>query len=120
MQWLVAGYGVLAILAVSFAALLTLQTWEHRRFSRSRTRHPSREPPRGRIALLVPCKGADVDLESNLRPLFEQDHENYEMIFVVESFQDAAWHTIHRLISQYPGHQAKLIDAAIHLPLSPN
>ena len=86
MQWLVAGYGVLAILAVSFAALLTLQTWEHRRFSRSRTRHPSREPPRGRIALLVPCKGADVDLESNLRPLFEQDHENYEMIFVVEKF----------------------------------
>ncbi len=113
MQWLVTLYAVLTTLAVGFAALLTLQTWEHRRFARSRSKHPNRRPPRGRIALFVPCKGADVDLESNLRPLFEQDHGNYELIFAVESLNDAACHTIHRLIAQYPGHHAKLIDAGI-------
>jgi hypothetical protein len=80
---------------------------------RSRIRNPSIAPCRARAALLVPCKGADPELEANLRPLFEQDHGNYELIMVVESAADAACSIIHRLIGQYPQHQARLVVAGL-------
>jgi len=111
MEWLVAGYYALAALAVGVAALLTIQTWEHRRYARSRARHRVGGKSKGLIALLVPCKGADADLESNLRPLFEQDYEPYELVFAVEGLDDPACRAIQRLMAQYPGLPAQLVTA---------
>lgn len=115
MGWLVVGYWTLSALAISGAALLTLQTWEHRRFVRSRTSSFQANPvsPPGRIALVTACKGADADLEGNLRPLFEQDYDDYELIFSVESHDDAACQTIHKLILRYPGRQVRLVVAGL-------
>ena len=111
MEWLPIGFWTLAALAVASAALLTMQTWEHRRYARSRVGHLNPNAPRGHAAIFVPCKGADVDLENNLRPLFEQNYDSYELVFVVESPQDPASRVIQRLLLQYPGQRAKLILA---------
>ncbi len=113
MDWLMVGYWTLSALAVLAGALLTLQTYEHRRFVRSRmaASNTMNITSSGRVALVTACKGADADLEGNLRPLFEQDYEDYELIFSVESHDDAACDTIQRLILAYPGRQVRLVVA---------
>jgi ceramide glucosyltransferase len=115
MDWLVVGYWALSVFVIGAAALLTLQTWEHFRFVRGRAVSFSACPAGyyGPIALVVACKGVDVDLEGNLRPLFEQDYENYELIFSVESGDDPACPTIRKLMAQYPGFVARLVVAGI-------
>ena len=37
------------------------------------------------MRLLAPCKGVDLGLAENLRPLLEQDYPNYEVVFLVEA-----------------------------------
>jgi ceramide glucosyltransferase len=91
--WLVVAAG-----ALLQAVLLTLQTYEHRRFARSRLRNVRTAPMNARVRLLAPCKGIDVGLAENLRPLLEQDYTNYEVVFLVESADDPACETIGRLI----------------------
>ena len=72
------------------AGLLTFQTFEHRRSRAAAYAARSGAHPHRHVALFVPCKGSDADLEANLRPLFEQDHASYELVFVVESDDDPA------------------------------
>ncbi len=113
MVWLPVGYWVLAVVVIGVAVLLTAQATEHRRYARSRSRNVFYKSPVEHVALFVPCKGTDVDSEGNLRALFEQDHENYELVFIVESVEDQAHELIVRLISEYPARQAKLIVAGM-------
>jgi ceramide glucosyltransferase len=46
---------------------------------------------RPRTALIVPCKGIDARFTSNMRSFFEQDYENYHLLFVVEDESDLAY-----------------------------
>lgn len=108
MLWI---YGLIMTAAVIQAVLLALQSWEHRRYSRARLGDVARQPAWGRVCLICPCKGVDVALEDNLRRLFEQDHDDYEIRFVVESPLDPACGVIERLIGEYPGVAAKLVIA---------
>ncbi|MBS0209022.1 MAG: glycosyltransferase [Planctomycetes bacterium] len=98
-------------LAVGQAALLTAQTWEHLRFAIGRFRKPLGRRPRGRVLVVAPCRGMDVGLRDNLRPLFEQDHPDYQVRFVVESSCDPAADVIRRLIAEYAEVDAELIIA---------
>jgi len=102
-----------AAIVLGVAALMTLQAAEHIRYARSRARRVYPKPPSDRVALFVPCKGNDADLEANLRPFFEQDHQAYELIFIVECVDDDAHDTIERLIRQYPARQARLVIAGL-------
>lgn len=113
MDWITIAYWASAAGAAIFALLLSWQSFEHRRFCRSRSRHRPKQGQGDRIALFVPCKGSDIDLDANLRPLFEQDHGNYEITFIVESERDPACETIRRVIAEYPGTQARLVVAGI-------
>lgn len=88
----------LAAVALGQAALLGLQTYEHRRFARSRLRNPRTAPSLRRVRLVAPCKGLDLGLDENLRPLLAQDYPNYEVVFVVESPDDPACATIQNLM----------------------
>ena len=63
--------------------------------------------------LLVPCKGNDADLVTNLRAMLEQDHADYEVVFVVESVDDGAYEPIRSLIAQYTHRQARLVVAGL-------
>jgi hypothetical protein len=94
----------LALLGVAIVQtlLMTLQAHENRRFARSRLSKPAELRPRSpRVALFVPCKGMDLELEDNLRPLFEQDYPDYAIRFVVEAADDPACGVIDRLIGEY-------------------
>jgi ceramide glucosyltransferase len=55
-----------------------------------------------RVVLFSPCKGIDLGFKDNLRPLFCQDYDNYELVFIVESDRDPACPIILKLIAEYP------------------
>ena len=71
-------YLALAAAVLLQTALLALQTWEHRRFSRSRMRRIDAHQPYGRAIVFCPCRGVDLGLESNLRAILDQDYDDYE------------------------------------------
>lgn len=108
--WLVA-YWVLAGLAIVHAAIAVLQTWEHRRFARSRLRLLRNCRPTGRAMVYAPCKGVDVGLEENLRRLFRQDYDDYEITFIVQSNSDPACEPIRRLMAEHPEIPSHLVVA---------
>lgn len=44
-----------------------------------------------KTALIVPCKGLDLDFERNIGSLFAQEYDNYLLWFVVEAQDDPAY-----------------------------
>jgi cellulose synthase/poly-beta-1,6-N-acetylglucosamine synthase-like glycosyltransferase len=108
--WL-AAYLVLLLSAVAQALLLGLHTWEHRRYARSCIRRVGSLGARGHVAMFAPCKGLDVDLEENLRGLFRQDYDDYELVFIVESEEDAACPAIRRVMAEHPSVPSRLVVA---------
>ena len=113
MDWFVTLYWTGVAAAATVSLLLTSQAFEHRRFARSRSQRPPDDFRHRQVALFVPCKGADVDLEANLRALFEQSYDNYEIVFAVESEDDPACRTIRRVMDQYPDTPSRLVVAGI-------
>lgn len=53
-----------------------------------------------KAVVIVPCKGLEHDFEENIRPLFNQDYRDYEIIFVTESESDPAHAALSRMIRQ--------------------
>jgi hypothetical protein len=113
MSWFQAAYWTVGGACLSIALLLLLQTLEHCRYARSRGRRIGRKAPDDAVALFVPCKGNDSDLEANLRPMFAQDHPNYELAFIVESLTDDAYTPIQRLIAEHPNQRARIVVAGL-------
>ncbi|MBN1591245.1 MAG: glycosyltransferase [Pirellulales bacterium] len=111
--------GLLLLIALSFLAVLALlhtflmgvQTWEHRRFARSRLLNVDRCRPTGRAMVFIPCKGIDVGLEENLSRFFHQDYDNYEITFIVESPWDPACKPIAQAMADHPHRVSHLVVA---------
>ncbi len=87
--WLLIYCGFTGFVVIQ-VCLLLLQSWEHRRFARSRLRGYVKAGASGRAWVFVPCKGHDLDLRTNLGRLLQQDYENYEVVFIVEDLADPA------------------------------
>jgi cellulose synthase/poly-beta-1,6-N-acetylglucosamine synthase-like glycosyltransferase len=104
-------YWIGAGIALVQSLLLALQTWEHRRFARSSMRNLDHHQPTGRVLLCAPCKGHDLNLEDNLRSLLEQDYDDYEVSFIVESADDPACAVIRRVMAAHPWMSSRLIVA---------
>jgi cellulose synthase/poly-beta-1,6-N-acetylglucosamine synthase-like glycosyltransferase len=104
-------YLVLAGAVIVESLLLALQTWEHCRYVRSCIRGRYRHCPTGHVALFAPCKGLDIDIENNLRAVLEQDYDDYEVNFIVESTDDPAYQAIRLAIAEHPNVPARLIIA---------
>lgn len=104
-------YLALAVAAIVQAFLLALQTWEHRRFARSRMRELDKPHPQGRAAVFCPCKGLDVGLENNLRAILRQDYEDYEVVFIVESEDDPSCPLLRRMMAEHPRVATRLVVA---------
>jgi ceramide glucosyltransferase len=102
--WTIGGIGLCQ------AVLLLFHAAEHRRFHRSRlqSKLPTFANPL-RVTLFVPCKGLDLNLESNLRALFEQEYPRYELCFAVERATDAACEVIQRLRAEYPNVPCRIV-----------
>ncbi|MEK6236227.1 MAG: glycosyltransferase, partial [Planctomycetales bacterium] len=100
--------------AALFQALIGLYlAWDHYHHTHARYTRNQFPENGARAALLSPCKGRDVKLEENLLALLEQDHPNFEVIFVVESEQDPACPVIRDVINRRPRTKAKLVVAGI-------
>ena len=110
MVWFV-GFLVLAGLAILQTILAGVQTHEHRRFARSRLRQRGAYWPKGRALVLIPCRGSDVEFEENLRHLFLQDYDDYEIRFLVESQDDPAYSVIRRTMAAHPEVDSRVIVA---------
>lgn len=104
-------YLLIATASLVVSAVLTWSTWEGRRFVRRRCRRIGPTEPMGHVAVFAPCKGLDLGFEDNLRPLFEQDYGDYELIFIVEGSTDPAYETIQKLVAEYPDVTARIIVA---------
>ena len=104
-------YLVFTGLAVVLGVLVALQTWEHRRFARSRMRYVRHHPEKGPAVIVVPCRGLDEDVEENLRTLFCQNYSDYEVRFVVESVDDPIVPVIRRLMASHPQVRSQLFVA---------
>jgi ceramide glucosyltransferase len=56
-----------------------------------RTYRPGRATGDRRVIVFCPCKGIDAEFEKNVRSILQQDYRNYDVQFVVESADDAAY-----------------------------
>ncbi|HEX4145076.1 MAG TPA: glycosyltransferase family 2 protein [Pirellulales bacterium] len=108
---LAALYLAIAAIGLIHAGLMTAQAYEFRRYALSRLRHPTPAPVGGRAAIIVTCRGLDLGLTENLRSLFEQDHDDYVLILVVDHQDDPAYELIERLCRSYPNRSWRLIVA---------
>jgi hypothetical protein len=104
-------YLALAGAVIFWSLLLALLTWEHRRYVRSCMRGVERHQAVGRVALFAPCKGLDLEIETNLRALMEQDYDDYEVTFIVESADDPACPAIRRAMAEHPWVPARVVVA---------
>jgi ceramide glucosyltransferase len=104
-------YGIVAILAIIQSLLLVLLAWEHRRYAKSCLKSGHRYQPSGRVLVCAPCKGFDIDLDDHLRAVLEQDYDDYEVTFIVESADDPACVAIRRAMAGHPWITARLLIA---------
>jgi ceramide glucosyltransferase len=104
-------YWIICGVAIVQSLLLVLQTWEHRRFARSCMGSLDKYQPTGRVLVCAPCKGRDINLEDNLRALLEQDYDDYEVSFIVESADDPACPAIRRVMAAHTWIPTRLIVA---------
>ena len=61
----------------------------------------------------APCRGVEVGLEQNLRRLLNQDYDDYEVTFIVESTSDPAYWLIRRLMVEHPHVKIRLVIAGL-------
>jgi ceramide glucosyltransferase len=73
---------------------------------RSRRNPPPRDycPP---AAVVIPCKGADADLEFNLSRYLTQDYPDYQVVLVVASERDPAYPLLQARLKQVPASGSK-------------
>ena len=104
-------YLTFAGLAVVQSLLLALQTWEHRRYSRSCMGRLPLCHPSGHVALFAPCKGVDLGLEADLRALFEQDYDDYEDHFCRREHRGPGLEAIGRAMAAHPRVPSRVVVA---------
>ncbi|MEZ0372510.1 MAG: glycosyltransferase, partial [Candidatus Sericytochromatia bacterium] len=95
----------LALTSVGTAAFLVgsgLRMMRHVKKELARTRNqPSPEEGKWpRVALMVPCKDVDPDLEQNLRMLLQQDYPNYEIVFMTLDQHDLSYPILQRMVAE--------------------
>ena len=106
--------GAIVLVAWIAQALMTLQTYESRRYARSRTSDlgdPLDSDKLGQVTLIVPCKGRDLDGEQNLTSFMRQDHPQFELAFVIESVDDPAYQLIQQVRQRFPHVASRVIEA---------
>ena len=105
-------FTLLNIVAWTYHGLLTLATWENRRFALNRiTNFVPGVDPRQRVGLIVPCKGVESGLIDNLACFLNQDYPFYRVTFVVESVDDPAYHVVQQLVSSVQPSKAHVVIA---------
>lgn len=103
----------LAGLALFQAALTLLQTWDHRRYHRTRLTAGAALTDRPRVMLFVPCKGLELGLADQIEAFFTQDYTNYEVCFIVEAGTDPALPVIEDVRRRFTSVRSHVVVAGL-------
>lgn len=77
------------------------QVIEARRFARRRRDQiPTDLPHNPRVTVVIPCRGLELNFRNHCQALVDQDHPNYELLFVVEDEHDPATAVIRHLMQE--------------------
>jgi len=85
-----------ATTTVFFQLSFVLLIIRNYRYILDKSRKP-RKVYRPKTALIVPCKGLDIEFERNIQSFYHQDYENYELLFVTESADDPAYEKLEQI-----------------------
>ena len=98
-------YGLLLVLcgSIVYSLLQIVAAW---RYLAVRSHAPLSSEP---ISILKPLAGLDLDLESNLRAVFEQDYPTFEILFAVRRADDPAAELVSRVQREYPKVSSRLM-----------
>ncbi|OYW10117.1 MAG: ceramide glucosyltransferase [Acidobacteriia bacterium 12-62-4] len=89
---------VLAALLTGSLVYCVLIVVAVRRYRAARRAGTGTEP----VSILKPLAGLDEGLEENLRSFFEQDYEDFELLFAVRTEADPAYALVEKLRAEYP------------------
>jgi len=113
MDGLFIAYCSIASVGLLVCLLTLIQTWEHRRYHCKRLAATDEPFPHPRVMLFVPCKGVDLEFESNLQSLFTQDYADYQLCFIAESAHDPAVAVIKGFLQQFPAVDCRIEIAGL-------
>jgi ceramide glucosyltransferase len=94
--------GILVALSVAFGLIPLFLTARFRKQVRALATGLSPRP-RGRVAVILPCKGIDEGFRDNLRGFFNQDYPHMELVFSVATADDPACREIDAVINENAG-----------------
>ena len=106
-------YYYIALVAIFSQLLFLLQTYNNHRYAQAKYQK-KRLWQELKVALIVPCKGLDVDFQKNITSFFNQDYKNYLLWFVVEDDQDPAFKELNKLKDQL-SQTSKALDVQIFI-----
>lgn len=94
---------IIAIACILIQVLFVYQIFQHYRYVLKKVarKYTSYRP---RVALIVPCKGIDTAFDENIGSFYRLDYDNFELIFVVESCEDAAYNQLLGLKERFQDH----------------
>ncbi|MHB0946449.1 MAG: glycosyltransferase family 2 protein [Sedimentisphaerales bacterium] len=100
-----------AIICVLMQILLLVQVRRNCKYFLNKAER-DRTAYRPKVALIVPCKGIDTAFEKNIGSFYEIDYGDYELIFVVENAEDAAYNRLAEIKGKFAG-RTKAFDVRI-------
>lgn len=53
-----------------------------------------------KVALIIPCRGIDVDFERNITSFLQQDYPDYSVIFVTNTERDPAFEILRKIVGK--------------------
>ncbi|MGB8226929.1 MAG: glycosyltransferase family 2 protein [Sedimentisphaerales bacterium] len=80
---------IIAVVCIIIQVLFVFQIFSHYKYVLKK--FAKRHNYRPKVALIVPCKGIDTAFDKNISSFYQLEYDNYELIFVTESSEDAAY-----------------------------
>lgn len=87
-------------------------------FGTGRKRSPAEFPP-VMVSILKPVKNADIHFESNLITFYEQDYQNFEILFGIETVNEPEVEIINRVAKRYPEVKTVIVYTGTDKELNP-
>jgi ceramide glucosyltransferase len=91
---------LVSMIVVGWLVVLAMSVSQRKLLQDRRPAPATERPP---LSILKPLKGADPDLETNLRSFFRLDYPAYEVIFGVADPRDPGLEVARRVASHHPG-----------------
>jgi len=93
-------YYIFAAIILLVQLPILIEAYRHFHYTRKKYRpQPSSYHPKA--ALVCPCKGIDTTFDRNIQSLFQQEYQDYEIFFVVESVDDPAYERLEQIIREH-------------------